>query len=310
MTNDEKLSEKTEQEKNEDETKKTLDELLKNYKELESYGYKLQELGVTIVEQSRIGDAYIQFQKSELPKYVAATDTFPDFNGILDNFRISSNIAITKTQVALDLIKKGESFVVKAKPYISSATSTCSSTVYSGIAMIKQTAINTGTDLYGKYNLHNPSIEVEQKIQAEIDEKLNKIDPKYIQRRQGAWTTFNSVSSDKKSQAAHSMRDIFRDLLLLWAPNKLVEQVGWWKKLGKDSVSHNDRIRFLLYGEKEIEDKTELESILKEVKSIDDNLSLLQGTAHGSDQEIQLVESTMKAIENSMLRIINLRNEK
>lgn len=310
MTNDENQLKETEQEKKEDKTKKTLDNLNENYKKLESYGYELQQIGLDIVKQSIIGNEYIQFQLSELPKYEEAANEYQNMNGILNDICVSGMIAIKKTQTALDFLKKGEAFVVKAIPYISSATSTCSSNAYSAIAMINQTAINTGTDLYGRYDLHMPSIAVEQKIQADLDEQLNKINPKYSPRRRGAWATFYSVSPDKKSQAANSMRDIFRDLLLLWAPNKLIEQVGWWKKLGKKTVSHNDRIRFLLYGEKEIEDQTELESIYKEVDNIYDNFSLLQGTAHGSDQEIQLVESTMKAIESSTLRIINLRNEK
>jgi len=60
-------------------------------------------------------------------------------------------------------------------------------------------------------------------------------------------------------------------------------------------------VRFLLYGDKEVENQDELQSINHEIDNIYKSFDLLQKTAHGSNQELQLVESTMKLISTRIL---------
>lgn len=306
----EKIRRKNEKKKD-DEAKETLEKLNKDYEELEFYGRKLQKIGLNIVEQSKIGKDYTQFQLSELPKYSMAANEYQQFNSVVENVCISGNIAFNRTQRALDLVAKGEVYVAEAVPLISGATSTCSSSTYDAMTVINQVIVDSNrNDFYVSYNLKIPTIAGEIKLQADLDRELNKINPRYSKRRKGAWNTFNSVSADRKSQAAHSMRDIFREILFLWAPNNKVEKIEWWKNSGKDKVDHRDRVRFLLYGDKEVKNQDELQSINHEIDNIYKSFDLLQKTAHGSNQELQLVESTMKSIESTMLRIINIRNEK
>lgn len=290
--------------------KDILQQLDIDFKTLEEKGYKLQEEGLRIVKQAKIGRSFVQFQLSELPKYSEASDEYTEFNDVLNNIVTSGNIAINRTRKARDLLDKGIENIVESTALISGATSTCTSSTYGTITVIDQiNAANNKKNLYGVYDFKKPSLKEEKEIQDELDRELREIDPSLCKRRKGAWQTFFSVSADKKAQAAHSMREIFRKLISMWASNDDVKKAEWWLpvKDAKDGVSNKQRIRFLLFGSGDIKYPDVFESINQEVEKIYESFALLNKTAHGSEQEIQLVESTMKLIESTLLRIIKLK---
>jgi len=309
---------------NDQKNEKEIDELLKKVQDilsqtysefdiLEKIGYDYQEKGVKLVEYAQIGKKHINYQLSEAPKYATIASKIPQFTSILGDMAISGEVSLSLIIDVNAELKKGFVYLDKGIHMASGSTSTASASTYAISSVTDQININVAEkdkDIYVTYNLEKPDIDEHTYLQKELDQELDLIDSNLSKRRKGAWQTFYSISADKKAQAAHTMRDILSNLISIWASNDVVKTAEWWVpvKDTKDGVSLRQRLQFLLYGPGKIADTTMLDSVEHEISIIYQSDELLKKVAHGSQKDINLVESTMKLIESIMLKIIKFRN--
>jgi hypothetical protein len=295
---------------------KVQDILTKTYSEfdiLEKIGIEFQEKGAILVEYAKLGKNHINFQLSEAPKYAQAANSIPQFTSVLGGIITSGEIVHISLLVTNNELRKGLESVNQGIFFASGSTSTASAGTYAVSSITDQINLdNNKRDIYKDFNFLKPDFDKHQTIQRELDQELNKLNPNLSIRLKGAWQTFNSVSADKKAQAAHTMRDILAKLISAWASNDDVKKAEWWSPVEKteNGVSLRQRLQFLLYGPKNVEDTLILNSIEYEVGVIYKSDELLKKVAHGSQKDINLVESNMKLIESTILKIIRLKNQK
>jgi hypothetical protein len=87
-------------------------------------------------------------------------------------------------------------------------------------------------------------------ISGELPKLLKEIDPNLELKRQGSWQTFYGNGNDRRSQSAHSMREVMNQLLDFLAPEDKVIKAGWYKK-PKDTapVTRKMKVRFAIAGD-------------------------------------------------------------
>jgi hypothetical protein len=134
----------------------------------------------------------------------------------------------------------------------------------------------------------------------------------YISMVEGSEAALRLATPDSQSQAAHSMRDCYQQLLEYLAPSKVVESQPWFESTAgaPGGVSRRSRLRYILYGSGENVD----ESTIKQLDDLTDiaknSLDLCIARAHDHDpsltkEEIILVVDQAR---NALLHVINLYN--
>ena len=143
-----------------------------------------------------------------------------------------------------------------------------------------------------------------------ITRLLDSIDPELERKRRGAWQTFNSDSEDRCSQAIHSMREVFRQLLDKLAPEEDVANAEWYRK-PRDApyVTRKMRIRYSIGGPV---DRELSESTLKLIESLwhsaDTMYEKLSKEAHKTNTTPTTeAEAYLKACESIILLILSSR---
>jgi hypothetical protein len=143
-----------------------------------------------------------------------------------------------------------------------------------------------------------------------ITRLLDSIDPELERKRRGAWQTFNSYSEDRCSQAIHSMREVFRQLLDKLAPEEDVANAEWYRK-PRDApyITRKMRIRYSIGGPV---DRELSESTLKLIESLwhsaDTMYDKLSKEAHETNTTPTTeAEAYLKACESIILLILSSR---
>ncbi|MEW6327867.1 MAG: hypothetical protein AB1487_09810 [Thermodesulfobacteriota bacterium] len=162
-----------------------------------------------------------------------------------------------------------------------------------------------------------PVIEVEsvdmstEQIASEerLDERLNEISDRFINIRKGAWQTFRSNSQDKVRQAAHSMRELIRQVLDKLAPEQEVKNTTWFKNGGSDKITRKHRIKYILLGSKEkVPSKGNLKYIEALGQEADTKYSILSREAHlDKEPEYLIVETYLRSAESFLLALLDYR---
>lgn len=127
-----------------------------------------------------------------------------------------------------------------------------------------------------------------QKTYNELEETLNRIDPKYLPMLIGSEAALHSSAVDHLSQAAHSMRDLFQKMIEDLAPTDDVKRQPWFAPTdgAPGKVSRMSRLRYILYGSGEMLDKHEigrLDQVAEEAKT---SLDLAMARAHDHDPDL------------------------
>ena len=280
------------------------------YGRIEELGLSYQAKGQNLVRFARMGQQYTQYQLTEAPKLNRAGSEFPFFNDTLSNWHNYGFLINSYLNNSIIDLEKGNAFVNNAIYGISTATA-------SGSAIIDATTTdiyllqmnNEKIDFYEKYEFQVSTPLNREHMISQLDGELALIDKTLPQRRLASWEVFNSPTKDNKLQAASSMRQILRGLISRWSSNAEIENTGWWKKKKetKDKITFKDRLRFLLFGPKEIIDETLLNQIDEQINKINKSHDTLEQIAHGSDKPTEFVESTMKLIEDTIFSILVTR---
>lgn len=280
--------------------------LQQNFKEIEEIGFKFQEKGLDLVRYGKAGQKCAKFLKEELPKYEKVGREYPEFGTPLNTLLEWKEYALQKTNNEIPRLNKEINILDEISRGIQITVVSGNIVTHQVVSTINHTQIeNPNMDIVRKYNIQKPKFIGVKEVEKELDGCLNKINPNLVKRRKGAWTTFYSVSSDKKAQAAHSLRDILSWIISQYAPNNEVKKAEWWEyqENTKDGVSLKQRLRFLLYGPKKSADEKELDIINSIVEECYKNYDKLKSIAHGSKKYDELIENIMHSMENTILMI-------
>ena len=147
---------------------------------------------------------------------------------------------------------------------------------------------------------------------------LEPFGKQYVAMLDGSESALLTNTPDSQSQAAHSMRDCFQQLLEQLAPSKVVETQPWFQTTAgaPGGISRRSRLRYMLYGSGEnIDDKTiqQLDEVTEVAKN---SLDLCIARAHEHDpgltkEEVQLVvDQGRTALLNVLKQYNTFRGER
>lgn len=116
----------------------------------------------------------------------------------------------------------------------------------------------------------------------------NEYDPRYAQMLRGSEEALEKEGPDRLSQAAHSMRDLFDQIIRSLAPSEVVRKQPWFgpEPQARGGVSRWIRLRYILYGSGMHYEKNELLQLDKAARGAKDALDLCIARAHNHDPEL------------------------
>ena len=126
------------------------------------------------------------------------------------------------------------------------------------------------------------------KLLEELEAKLATHGDKFVAMLKGSEDALNRDNVDALSQAAHSMRDCFQQLIEHLAPTDAVKAQPWFEPVEgpPEGVSRRQRLRFILYRSGENTDEEALASLDKLADSAKSSLDLCIARAHDHDPEL------------------------
>ena len=287
---------------------KKLIELHSQYKDFEEEGYSLQKKGQILVKKGVQGKKSCEYLLDTLSIFQENSESEPTLEIFLSDLDIKTEYELNENRQIGESLARSSidlNFIVSNISSTALSTSTDSIIASNSIDLLK---------------IYNPKIDIEEpyfldikELEDELDNELNEIDKSLSKRRKGAWDTLYSSSDDKLAQAAHTMRDIFSNIISLFASNEAVKNSDWWEEAlnTKEGVSLRQRIRYLLFGPKEnIVNDSEIRVIEINVNNCFNDDRFLKEIAHGSKKATQeLVESKLLSMESTILQILKTRKK-
>jgi hypothetical protein len=182
----------------------------------------------------------------------------------------------------------GNDYHARFKFAVSSTDSTAGTAVYLGAEIEKRFLV-----IEPKYSPVLSDFEPERlssrgTLFQELKQVLEEFGQEYVKMLQGSETALGFTNPDSLSQAAHSMRDCFQQLLEYLAQSKVVASQPWFKPTEgpQDGVSRRSRLRYMLYGSGENMDDKVIQK-LDELADITKNtLDLCIARAHDHDTSL------------------------
>ena len=133
-------------------------------------------------------------------------------------------------------------------------------------------------------------------IYGELKNILENYDKKFVVMLDGSEDAIKTGGIDRLSHAAHSMRDLFEQILKFLAPSQVVEKQPWFQPTPgtPDGVSRRSRIKYLLYGSGTTYDEAAIKQMDEASGYAKDALDLVISRAHAHDP--QLTEYEIKLV--------------
>jgi len=130
----------------------------------------------------------------------------------------------------------------------------------------------------------------------------------FIEMLRGSEAALGSDSPDSLSQASHSMRDLFEQVLRACAPSEALASQPWFGLTNGplDGVSRRSRIRYMLYGSGEGIDQSALDEMDRVADGAKTYLDLCQHRAHSRDLELspQEVQISLDQARNALRHLL------
>jgi hypothetical protein len=146
----------------------------------------------------------------------------------------------------------------------------------------------------------------------ELKSNLISFDSKYIAMVDGSEITLSAESPDCLSQAAHSIRDCFQQIIEDLAPSSVVNLQPWFTSTNgaPGGVSRRSRLMYILYGSGENIDEREIQRFDELAEIAKSSLDHVIDRAHYHDisltkEEVQLA---IDQARDSLLQILRLYN--
>ncbi len=141
---------------------------------------------------------------------------------------------------------------------------------------------------------------------------LSSIDPFLEEKRIGGWQTFEGNSTDRISQATHSMREVLRQLLDKLAPDGDVKGAPWYSEPSKEpKVTRKMKVRYILSGHSTTTSKSTVDFIDSIANAVVMTFAKLSSEAHKYGRSIEsTAETYLKACEVLILLMLLHRSSK
>jgi len=110
-----------------------------------------------------------------------------------------------------------------------------------------------------------------------LDEALLAVDPRLIQLRDGAWAALHSTQADSLRQAAHSGRELLRQVLDRLAPDEEVRRASWFQG---EKVTRRDRVKLVMQSRSGRISESTLAVIEAQAEVVEANYQRLAAIAH------------------------------
>jgi len=121
----------------------------------------------------------------------------------------------------------------------------------------------------------------------------------------------HSPGLDFLSQAAHSMRDLFDEIVHLLAPSQAVRQQPWFVETPEapDGVSRRSRIRYMLYGSGATTEQEALAQLDELAAGAKTSMDLIIARAHDHDPSVgeTMVEQAIDHARFALVRVLEER---
>jgi len=222
-----------------------------------------------------------------------------DISGYLGSVAlISSEHQFLNDQYHIDFLNKFDNLSISS-----------GSSMYVG-GTIEQRICVLDTNLTNNFR-ENPftSNELREQILEDLVNELSLFGEKFVNMVKGSEKTLNTETYDHLSQAAHSMRDCFEQIIKQLAPTEIVKDAPWFTpdEGPPDGVSRRSRIRYMLYvhgNNVDFEELNNLDNLSSEAKSL---LDLCINRAHNHDplltnKEVQISIDATRFILLKILR--------
>lgn len=146
-----------------------------------------------------------------------------------------------------------------------------------------------------------------QDVMSELIDLIKPINEKYVAMVEGSEVSLFSNEKDSLSQAAHSMRDCFKEIIEELAPTKVVSAQPWFEPTPEapGDVSRRSRIRYILYGSGDNYDQTIVERLDELAGIAKNSLDICTGTAHNHNLELTQ-EITQLSIDHARFNLITI----
>lgn len=146
-----------------------------------------------------------------------------------------------------------------------------------------------------------------QQILDDLAGILRAFDTKYTEMLMGSERALQAEGSDHLSQAAHSMRDMFQQLIECFAPAQVVKRQPWFTNTpgAPGGVSRMSRLRYLLYGSGQAFDAKEIEQLDNAAQTAKDMLDLSIARAHDHDPQLKKAEVEL-AIDQARFSLLEV----
>ena len=148
----------------------------------------------------------------------------------------------------------------------------------------------------------------------QLSDMLKPYDPKYLNMLHGSEEALNTDSADHLSQASHSMRDLFQQILEHLAPTDVVKSQPWFEETpaAPTGVSRRSRIRYLIYGTGENVDDEIIRNLDEIADSAKRSLDLCIARAHEHDPSLtnEEVRLSIDQARFSVIRILEHYNKR
>ncbi|MFV2045170.1 MAG: hypothetical protein ACC700_18290 [Anaerolineales bacterium] len=205
--------------------------------------------------------------------------------GTLDNLYSRAGLLANYAAASVEAQEKQHGHFARA---VSSTDTSSGSAVYIGAAV--ESRIHVIQPEYSPLYIDSPPERLTSREQhlEELAEMLVEYDAKFGSMLEGSEAALDQELPDHLSQAAHSMRDLFQQLLEHLAPNEAVEAQPWFKPTegAPGGVSRRSRLRYLLYGSGESVDEGVIEQLDITAHAAKQSLDLCIARAHDHDPSL------------------------
>jgi hypothetical protein len=144
-----------------------------------------------------------------------------------------------------------------------------------------------------------PSVPQPDRVQSRLElhtalrDMLSHLDPAFVEMLDGSETALQAGFPDSLSQAAHSMRDLYEQVIETLAPSEVVSQQPWFAPTpeARGRVFQKIRLKFILPGPITQVDDTLIDQLDEEAGAAKDILDLCIARAH--DPSLSKEEATL-----------------
>jgi hypothetical protein len=146
----------------------------------------------------------------------------------------------------------------------------------------------------------------------ELRDTLAEYDDEYVTMLDGSESSLSVSTPDSQSQAAHSMRDCFQQVLEQLAPSKVVASQPWFQSVegAPGGISRRARLRYMLYGSGQSVNEDTIQKLDDLSEIAKDSLDLCMARAHDHDQSLtaEEVRLVIDQARNALLHVLKMYN--